>query len=947
MGHGVRLTTKERRAAQEAQAAPAYLAVPGPSVPHPRTRIPAHISSRPDVYLPNGWTLMQPRLPPLLSRGPLPRAAQDQDAYDNRDMHRRKRGAQWRRWQLEVIPTVLPHFTRVLHATKSLRDCTDLPLPTASSGSCACKTSRVCKIAIVRFSSCQRRATQDMLMLPAAVQLIQCGTFPCAPLAPTLAVDLRVLEFAMNLFLQIAPNNTAFSTTLERCLGAIGFQLQHQNSLHRRFGNCLMWYIHLRTEMKMYHQNQPRLGTQLLSRVRPCILPLPDHASSPTPAARGRQAQREPRPQRSSSTTPTPESPQQQRKQQRETTPEAPPLPFPEPPPRTRPSEYLQRCCPACFGNLKHDPSLINYSADVLPCIDACFTQKRAKAKGQGGRDPPRTHPHTHFVDEDDAARTEAYVDGVRDEQAKRDKQAKRHKAMRDALEEEDGYEHPLLRLPRSVMDGCEASFKAADEKREKASTAFFEDTAIMGLLCRHDRVLWLVNMHSAGEKQFNVVVLLETLFQELPSDIRVGLLYDVACTFKRSCRKWGFLSRFMDRLAFAVSVFHAFGHEWACQLLYHPRKRVGFGFTNGEGCERFWHSISHLIANLRICGVIGSAAVICIVFRNAETAEEALRECGKPMAVLRAQWDFQVKAQTKPLPRRSKTKGQQAVNSVLIMRSALKTRSIELRKLRDTYLDAVMDEDRDAGLHQVAFKTAEEAMKAAERKLQREGSSLRESAVKRREPTISKVNTEYNRLCGEISKLIKEGKAPRGAVAPVPIPAKDEDDRESMPLPWLCDERVRAGIKAMLEVDRCDEEDKRLKKERCSLQVWFAEEWDVVNLAIAQADSLEDEYHLKLRRDDLVRLCATWERRLPDLGMDETALPPWGPSAGQLAACVVDAHVAARGEDRHYDDDEDNNENNSAGEESGHEEEDFGTLDAVETADIYRNAHDDNYYVY
>jgi Kyakuja-Dileera-Zisupton transposase len=180
---------------------------------------------------------------------------------------------------------------------------------------------------------------------------------------------------------------------------------------------------------------------------------------------------------------------------------------------------------------------------------------------------------------------------------------AKRRKATvakEPAEEEEDAYEHPELRLPRSVLDGCEASFKAADEKREKASTEFFEDTAIMALLCRHDRVLWLVNMHSAGEKQFYVLTLLETLFQHLPPDVRVGLLYDIVCAFERSCRKWGFLSRFMDRLAFAVSVFH----EWACQLLYHPRKREGFGFTNGEGAERFWHSISHLIANLHISGV-------------------------------------------------------------------------------------------------------------------------------------------------------------------------------------------------------------------------------------------------------------------------------------------------------------------------------------------------------
>ena len=233
--------------------------------------------------------------------------------------------------------------------------------------------------------------------------------------------------------------------------------------------------------------------------------------------------------------------------------------------------------------------------SDVKVCIDACFTQKKRKSP----KDPPKTHPNTHFVPETVAAQTETYVDSVRNVEAKQKKRP------RSTVEEEpDGYDHPALHLPRSVLDGCEASFKAADEKREKASTEFFEDTALMALLCRHDRVLWLVNMHSAGERQFNVIALLETLFQHLPLDIAVGALYDVACALERSCRKWGFLARYMDRLAFAVSVFHAFGHEWACQLLFHPRKRVGFGFMNGEGCERFWHSISHLIAHLRISGV-------------------------------------------------------------------------------------------------------------------------------------------------------------------------------------------------------------------------------------------------------------------------------------------------------------------------------------------------------
>ncbi|KAJ3791597.1 hypothetical protein GGU11DRAFT_666329, partial [Lentinula aff. detonsa] len=33
------------------------------------------------------------------------------------------------------------------------------------------------------------------------------------------------------------------------------------------------------------------------------------------------------------------------------------------------------------------------------------------------------------------------------------------------------------------------------------------------------------------------------------------------------------------------------------------PRKCIGFGLSDGEGCERFWHSISKLIAYLRVCG--------------------------------------------------------------------------------------------------------------------------------------------------------------------------------------------------------------------------------------------------------------------------------------------------------------------------------------------------------
>lgn len=167
----------------------------------------------------------------------------------------------------------------------------------------------------------------------------------------------------------------------------------------------------------------------------------------------------------------------------------------------------------------------------------------------------------------------------------------------------EDGYEGPL-KVPNSVLDDCSKSFTAADETRKKASTQLFADTGLMALLCRHDRVLWLANMTSAGEKQHYALALLKALFDNLPARMTVGALYDIGCHLHRSMVKWNLLPQYQPRLKLAVSVFHAYGHQWPCQIIYHPRKCVGFGLSDGEGCERLWSMIKRLIPTLRVSGV-------------------------------------------------------------------------------------------------------------------------------------------------------------------------------------------------------------------------------------------------------------------------------------------------------------------------------------------------------
>ncbi|KIK14002.1 hypothetical protein PISMIDRAFT_117804 [Pisolithus microcarpus 441] len=93
-----------------------------------------------------------------------------------------------------------------------------------------------------------------------------------------------------------------------------------------------------------------------------------------------------------------------------------------------------------------------------------------------------------------------------------------------------------------------------------------------MAFLCHHDQVLWMVNMTSAGEKQHYALVLLKHLFDNLPATMTVGLLYDIGCQLEHSCHKWGLLEDgILSRMKFGISVFHAYGHQWPCQVVYHP----------------------------------------------------------------------------------------------------------------------------------------------------------------------------------------------------------------------------------------------------------------------------------------------------------------------------------------------------------------------------------------
>ena len=53
----------------------------------------------------------------------------------------------------------------------------------------------------------------------------------------------------------------------------------------------------------------------------------------------------------------------------------------------------------------------------------------------------------------------------------------------------------------------------------------------------------------------------------------------------------------------------HAYGHEWACQLVYNPWIMEGLGLSDSEGTEQLWSRFIKLIS-IQHASSVGSCMV-------------------------------------------------------------------------------------------------------------------------------------------------------------------------------------------------------------------------------------------------------------------------------------------------------------------------------------------------
>ncbi|KAF7965098.1 hypothetical protein HWV62_45723, partial [Athelia sp. TMB] len=343
------------------------------------------------------------------------------------------------------------------------------------------------KLTQITISTCQ--------CISAPRALLARGLFACSPTQPTLAIDIKLLEFGRVQFLHMAPNATGWCSALEVFLKSLGYKLQTMDTLRRRFSNALCWYYSLLDAVESYMQSlleDVRLDlAAATSRPVPqpaspfprprLTTPLPPSSPPPSSPSPSSTPHLTPRP---AVTTPQSKSPSHSAALPHFSDDDGPPCPPDRDrvPQDGRPSTYLCRRCPLCFGNTKLDAAARFLSEQDVAKIEAEVASLRA----QGPRNPKR-NPEEDIVE-------------------------------------------PGMSVPTSVLDDCGDSFIAADEKREKASTQFFADTGIMSLLCRHDHCLFAVNMTHKGERQHYALALIAKLFDHLPPNTTVGLLYDIAC---------------------------------------------------------------------------------------------------------------------------------------------------------------------------------------------------------------------------------------------------------------------------------------------------------------------------------------------------------------------------------------------------------------------------------
>ncbi|KAI5988024.1 hypothetical protein EDD15DRAFT_2172880 [Pisolithus albus] len=134
-----------------------------------------------------------------------------QDPFSPPSRSAGKKMRQWQRWSRDVIPSLVQPYLSYRRLSNRFRNPVNYEPPT-----CNCALFMV-GLRHVDLVVCP--------CVPAALQLLWMGYFPCAPLGPSLAVSLQLLSLVRQLFMRMPPNTSAWCESFEAYLAGMGYRV--------------------------------------------------------------------------------------------------------------------------------------------------------------------------------------------------------------------------------------------------------------------------------------------------------------------------------------------------------------------------------------------------------------------------------------------------------------------------------------------------------------------------------------------------------------------------------------------------------------------------------------------------------------------------------------------------------------------------------------------------
>ncbi|KAI8372499.1 hypothetical protein BD560DRAFT_467572 [Blakeslea trispora] len=105
-----------------------------------------------------------------------------------------------------------------------------------------------------------------------------------------------------------------------------------------------------------------------------------------------------------------------------------------------------------------------------------------------------------------------------------------------------------------------------------------------------------MLNIYGGEGHKYALACVGHMLKQQKSEGTKYGIMYDIICLVKSNLE----IRSHESRLTYAVTAFRAYAHTMACQVNYNPRYIQNFGYTDGEGCERFWSYLDGFVSMTR-----------------------------------------------------------------------------------------------------------------------------------------------------------------------------------------------------------------------------------------------------------------------------------------------------------------------------------------------------------